>query len=567
MTAQSFNTSILRKLREGIISSLRNADIYHQKHYTISAVNQLSTTFDITIAGKSTRESTEKARLSKIKDTIKKQFPLVNFPDITSGAGTRVDMVNEYKKATKRNEFHEEQNQVKNEKHQEQQERQTYLKNISSLIESKFPTLQPKITKFEGQKNVAHVTNAGKDSIMPIINYFVQRKLFVIPMIDNSFLVYKDKENMPGIHLNQLVSFLNQYNDSKIILSKLESLVRKTISVEKFKQGDELHFSVNTNPVELALSSNLIKIAVQFQESECANTVANVFNEIFIETEKVGFMLYIDPKNLVLKDESFFEQKIGSLIEHKNKRGFVVSTEDGNKRMQLHLSHDYNQFHFLPFNRPIMNSHVENLRKSISEFGFLDFVIVARTDVVDGKVKDWIVDRQHRFVALKKDKRPIPFAIIHVHSKYELIRLIAALNSKSRKWITADYLHAWSWLKMEEYKIIEKWRDKVSIMTINQAMTGLDRRSIAEKFQQGTIKFGNPSQGEKIINELLLLKPFLPKGVRYSSATVKFLHKVQQNKKFSIDVLVKNIQEQGIIFSPDDRDQEIISKLEKKMAA
>lgn len=144
---------------------------------------------------------------------------------------------------------------------------------------------------------------------------------------------------------------------------------------------------------------------------------------------------------------------------------------------------------------------------------------------------------------------------------------MVALNSKSSKWQTKDYLRAWSFLDMQEYKTITKWKVSVPITIINQAMTGFDPMTLREKFNEGTIQFHDIEKGEKVLGDLLLLKKYLPKGIRFMSAATKFLFKSQINENYSIGKLLKNCSTHGLSFDPSDRDLEIISKLERKLAA
>jgi hypothetical protein len=114
---------------------------------------------------------------------------------------------------------------------------------------------------------------------------------------------------------------------------------------------------------------------------------------------------------------------------------------------------------------------------------------------------------------------------------------------------------------MEEYKIIEEWKGRLPIKIICQAMTGLDPKTVTEKFQQGNIRFRE--EGKKIINELLLLKTHLPKGVRALTAAIKFLYKMHAGKEpFSIDTMLSKIPRAGIVFHIGDKDQDMIANLQ-----
>lgn len=64
---------------------------------------------------------------------------------------------------------------------------------------------------------------------------------------------------------------------------------------------------------------------------------------------------------------------------------------------------NYENFTFLTANRPINRNHVNKIKKSLSEYGYLD----SQPITVTADMK--ILDGQHRFIACKEMGLPIKF--------------------------------------------------------------------------------------------------------------------------------------------------------------
>lgn len=580
MTQQSFNTAVLRKIRDRIISALRAAGIELQRHYQLSAVNGYAANFNLKMAIKSATNQATVKRSSEVKTAISAELPDVTFTSFgNTGLDIHIDVTALYDILIDEaaSPIDKKPLPVKVEAATDEDEplkssskKKTYFQLLYNLISEKFffgGEFDCKIIKHGGNKNIAELT-VPDTIVYEVLEYFMSKKMRVIPTFDKKLIVYKD-EIVDKKELQQEVVFLTDYNEASKILSELDVIVRYAITYISSGGGGEPIFSCLHSASELAANQLTLQVKFDIHDGLLANGVAELFTEMSVPASKIGNIVYLDITAKI--DSVLLKKRFKELLgrDKKIKKGFVVKAGANGGQMVTHISHDYKQFHFLPFNRPRNPAHVKELQGYIQEFGFLDFVIVARTDVVDGEVKDWIVDRQHRFDALVLDSRPIPYAIIHVHSKRELIRLVAVLNSTSKAWQVKDYLRAWSTLQMEEYDVINKWKELLPPMVIIQSMTGLDRRSLGEKFRKGLLQFNNVDRGIKVMNDLLLLKPYLPKGYRYASAAIKFLYKVGsvEDNVFSMEKFVEGLEVKGLEFKPNDRDAQIVAKLEERLVA
>jgi hypothetical protein len=74
MESKRFNPTILRKIREKIISVLKQSDIELQKHYQLSSINELSPNFTLTPILRSATPQSTTGNTSRIKKVLVEFF-------------------------------------------------------------------------------------------------------------------------------------------------------------------------------------------------------------------------------------------------------------------------------------------------------------------------------------------------------------------------------------------------------------------------------------------------------------------------------------------------------------
>lgn len=104
-------------------------------------------------------------------------------------------------------------------------------------------------------------------------------------------------------------------------------------------------------------------------------------------------------------------------------------------------------------NREIIPNHVSKLAESIKLIGVIRPVVICTTDLIDGSVKDYMLDGQHLYNALMKLDMDIPYVTIKVKTMTDIVVAIAKLNSSSKSWGMLDYLTAWGSLKSDYKKL------------------------------------------------------------------------------------------------------------------
>lgn len=92
---------------------------------------------------------------------------------------------------------------------------------------------------------------------------------------------------------------------------------------------------------------------------------------------------------------------------------------------------EYDRFSFLTANRPVDYNHVNKIKKSLQEYGFLD----SQPITVNNEMQ--IIDGQHRFVACKEMGLPIKF--VQVQPK-RIDNILVSLNTTQKKWNVMDYV-------------------------------------------------------------------------------------------------------------------------------
>lgn len=220
----------------------------------------------------------------------------------------------------------------------------------------------------------------------------------------------------------------------------------------------------------------------------------------------------------------------------------LVTTERKNLASYgyVHMDTNYGEFNFLYFNRKRKKNHTNKIVESIKKFGVLSFVTIVITDCIDGTMKKYIVDGQHRFDAFVILGLPILYVIAEANSKEELVQLIAELNRTSKNWSLRDYLKVWSSLGIDQYLTIEKYLNKtrLPITLLLEMFSGLGKSAATKRFQDGKFRMENLEIVEQRINWIMEIRKLklLPKSRDILTSFVAFLNKTKEydNEKMKV---------------------------------
>lgn len=255
-------------------------------------------------------------------------------------------------------------------------------------------------------------------------------------------------------------------------------------------------------------------------------------------------------------------------IRANRKKGFKyneLETNGTTHRTYTHISMDYHEFHLLPFNRKVVKKHVLEIIESIRNFGVLSFIIIAETDCIDGKMKKWIVDGQHRFTGFKSEGLPILYTKVEVFTKEEMVRLIAKLNCTSSNWSLKNYLDAWSSLHVYDYDFLrKKYKDTKLPLTllIQICENKASIKSAQSSFLDGTFRVYDEKQAIKYIDMLVLTQKYLPVSRDIFAGLYVFMRNM--GDMYSNDHMIKQleIQKDALPFIQGDELAHIVAKFE-----
>jgi hypothetical protein len=104
-------------------------------------------------------------------------------------------------------------------------------------------------------------------------------------------------------------------------------------------------------------------------------------------------------------------------------------------------------------NRSITPGQVTKIATAIDKMGVIRPVVLTEISFIDGKKAWYIIDGQHLFNACLRNGIDIPYVMVEVKDKSDLVEKIALLNASSKSWTMQDYITAWSSLKDDYVKL------------------------------------------------------------------------------------------------------------------
>lgn len=155
-----------------------------------------------------------------------------------------------------------------------------------------------------------------------------------------------------------------------------------------------------------------------------------------------------------------------------------------------HSTTDYKQFRIAKGNRPVMQKHVDRLKKSISKKNLLHLnpiVVSAAMEIIDG---------QHRCAAARQLKLPVYYIVDGGVSDAD----IASLNSNKRNWAPIDYINYFAAHGRSDYERLKQFiqtHSEYSVPTLIALCSSQPRPQMM--LREGLYAFDN----EKIVDNLL----------------------------------------------------------------
>lgn len=206
---------------------------------------------------------------------------------------------------------------------------------------------------------------------------------------------------------------------------------------------------------------------------------------------------------------------------------------------------EYSQFDFTPENRPISIAHLERLKQSIYENGFIEscpILVVKRNDRLV------ILDGQHRFRACQELKLAVPYMISPDDGGASTT--LRVINAYSRTWKDPDYMHHFLKLGSRDYIELKDFMENhelsisVSLGLLRGLFTsiGADAKHL---FRTGSLMFSQETVAKankqmEPVNEIRNLHPKL--GVlRKHPAFIRALFILTRSRHYEHDRFIRNL--------------------------
>jgi hypothetical protein len=168
----------------------------------------------------------------------------------------------------------------------------------------------------------------------------------------------------------------------------------------------------------------------------------------------------------------------------------------------------HKKLHLLPgINREVIVHQINKIAESVKKMGIVRPVIAAELDFIDGIKKLYVVDGQHLMHALIRLGYDIPYIVIKIKDKQELVETIALLNSSSKSWCLKDYVTAWSSLN-NDYIKLNRYASSYSIEIVMVAaiLSGntLTHGSVTTRIiKNGTFAVKNEARAVKLLDFII----------------------------------------------------------------
>jgi uncharacterized ParB-like nuclease family protein len=182
-------------------------------------------------------------------------------------------------------------------------------------------------------------------------------------------------------------------------------------------------------------------------------------------------------------------------------------------------------FHYLTgINRGIYPSQVTKLANALLKMGNIRPVVVAKLSFITGKMAYYIVDGQHLYNALLRLGWDIPYVVIEVKDKKDLVDKIAYLNSSSKTWSVQDYVTAWSslvpdYVKLNRYfQIYDIELNIISAILSNGNLSS--GSTISKKLKSGEFAIEDEEKNVEILNGLTDVLKIIPRLNRFENRYV-----------------------------------------------
>jgi hypothetical protein len=175
-------------------------------------------------------------------------------------------------------------------------------------------------------------------------------------------------------------------------------------------------------------------------------------------------------------------------------------------------------------NRVIVPSQTTKLSESIKLMGVIRPVIISFITFISGKKLPYIIDGQHLYNACIKLSVAIPYVVIDIKDKQDLIEKIALLNSSSKSWSMNDYVTAWSYINSDYSKLRDYYNQhdlEFSILaSVLSGSVGSTGSIINKKIKNGSFRVVNEKYNAELLTYIDDMLSIIPRMNRFENKYV-----------------------------------------------
>ena len=224
-------------------------------------------------------------------------------------------------------------------------------------------------------------------------------------------------------------------------------------------------------------------------------------------------------------------------------------------------SKDYKLFHLLPFNRDVDPTHARKLVASMKKHGFKGVLHVIKTKFVDGTVRYYVVDGQHRLSAAQQLGIKFNFELTELNTRVTTAEFIAELNTSAKSWGTSNFLDVWSALDIQEYVKLKKIQKDTGFQ-LTPLLEAYLFTSNHNDYRKGQMVFPNEKISDTIIAQMVDLNKYLPSKAFCRRSIVRVMRNPKYNHSKMV-VAIKNYK--NLVGDFTENEQCLKKELQKLM--
>jgi hypothetical protein len=207
---------------------------------------------------------------------------------------------------------------------------------------------------------------------------------------------------------------------------------------------------------------------------------------------------------------------------------------------RIYFTKEYGRFKFLKGNRDINERKVQKIIEAIHEgvdiLRYAPVIVNENMEIIDG---------QHRF-AVSRELKCNVYYVVH---KVADLSIVPAINSKSSKWRTVDFLNSYLDLKKEQYEILYDFItnkfDRLALPTAIKLLYtgGTHDNGAMEAFKDGVYEAKCLDEATKICTFLKDFEPFTDNA--FSGRFIEVANRLLKSDKYNHALMIEKFNQSG----------------------